>query len=300
MKILLFGKNGQIGWELQRSLSVIGEVIALDRRKIGGDLSEPFACANRIRLEKPQVVVNAAAYTEVDCAEDKVGLCERINSTAVDEIATACAETGSLLVHYSSDYVFSGNGAQPWLEHDQARPLNVYGQTKLKGELAICASGCRHLIFRTSWVYSARGSNFAMTMLKMAQQRKTLSVISDQFGVPTGADLIADVTAHAIVRSRIDGNLSGVYHLVPEGETTWFQYAKYLIEKARTAGLDIRVPSNAIIPIKSSEFKSRAMRPLNSRLNNKKIRYSFDLILPDWKFGIDRLLQDLSMKGMSD
>lgn len=297
MRIILLGKNGQVGWELQRSLSVIGEVIALDRSQTGGDLSEPFACSNLIRIEKPDVVVNAAAYTAVDRAESETELCRRINATAVGEVAKACAETGALLVHYSTDYVFPGSGAQPWGEGDATGPLNVYGQTKLEGEVAIRNSRCRHLIFRTSWVYGARGNNFAKTMLRLAQQRETLSVISDQFGVPTGADLIADVTAHAIRSCRLNDDLCGVYHLAPEGETTWFDYARYCVETARAAGLAIRVKPDAVLPIASAEYNTAALRPLNSRLNVRKIQHSFGIVMPDWRCGVDRLLVHLLMKG---
>lgn len=298
MRILLLGKNGQVGWELQRSLSVIGEVIALDRSQAGGDLSEPMACSNFIRREKPDVVVNAAAYTAVDQGESETELCRRINATAVGEIATACSEIGALLVHYSTDYVFDGSGTQSRGEDDATGPINTYGKTKLEGEVAIRNSGCRHLIFRTSWVYGARGNNFAKTMLRLAQQRETLSVISDQCGVPTGADLIADVTAHATRICRLSDDFYGVYHLAPEGETTWFDYAKLCIETARTAGVAIRVRPDAILPIPSAEYKTAAVRPLNSRLNVKKIQDSFGLVMPDWQCGADRLLKHLLMKGI--
>lgn len=298
MKILLLGKNGQVGWELQRSLSVIGEVIALDRSQRGGDLSKPMACSEIVRLEQPDVVVIAAAYTAVDRAESETELCRRINATAVGEIATACSYIGALLVHYSTDYVFDGSGTQSRSEGDVTGPLNTYGKTKLEGEVAIRNSGCRHLIFRTSWVYGARGNNFAKTILRLAQQRETLSVISDQFGVPTGADLIADVTAHSIKCCRFNDDLYGVYHLAPEGETTWFDYAKYCIENARTAGLAIRIQSDAVLPIASAEYKTVASRPTNSRLNVQKLQDSFGLVMPDWRNGIDRLLGHLLMKGI--
>ena len=298
MKILLLGKNGQVGWELQRSLSVIGKVIALDRSQTGGDLSEPMACSKFIRLEKPDIVVNAAAYTAVDRAESETELCRRINATAVDEISAACFETGALLVHYSTDYVFNGSGSRPWSEDDATGPLNMYGQTKLEGELAIRNSGCRHLIFRTSWVCGTRGNNFVKTMLRLAHQRETLSVISDQCGVPTGADLIADVTAHAIRSCYLTDDLYGVYHLAPEGETNWYDYAKFCIETARTAGLAIHIRPEGILPIASAEYKTAALRPLNSRLNVRKIQNGFGLVMPDWQCGADRLLRTLFMKGI--
>lgn len=293
MKLLLLGKNGQVGWELQRSLSVLGEVVAIDRSQAGGDLSEPFACSDLIKNIMPNVVVNAAAYTAVDRAESEGALCRRVNEEAVSEIASACAEFGALFVHYSTDYVFDGSGSLPWSEEDATGPLNLYGLSKLKGELAIRNSGCRHLIFRTSWVYGLRGNNFARTMLRLAQEREALSVISDQFGAPTGADLIADVTAHAIRRRFLSDDLDGLYHLAPKGETSWFEYAKYCIESARSKGLALRVKPSSICPISTAEYKTAALRPLNSRLCINKVQNVFDIVLPDWRSGADRLLETI-------
>lgn len=293
MKLLLLGKNGQVGWELQRSLSVLGEVVAIDRSQAGGDLSELFACSDLIKNIMPNVVVNAAAYTAVDRAESEGALCRRVNAEAVSEIASACAEVGALLVHYSTDYVFDGSGSLPWSEEDATGPLNLYGLSKLKGELAIRNSGCRYLIFRTSWVYGSRGNNFARTMLRLAQERETLSVISDQFGAPTGADLIADVTAHALKRCFLSDDLDGLYHLAPKGETSWFEYAKYCIESARAKGLALRVQPSSICPISTAEYKTAALRPLNSRLCINKVQNVFDIVLPDWRSGADRLLETI-------
>ena len=214
MKILLLGKNGQVGWELQRSLAPLGEVLALDRHSTEhcGDLSQPERLAKTVLAWQPQVIVNAAAHTAVDKAESEPELARCLNATAPAALAQAAAQTGALLVHYSTDYVFNGQGESPWQEDDATGPLSVYGQTKREGEQAIVASGCAHLIFRTSWVYAARGGNFAKTMLRLAAERERLTVIDDQFGAPTGADLIADVTAHAIRASLQQPSLRGLYH----------------------------------------------------------------------------------------
>lgn len=296
MKILLLGKNGQVGWELQRSLAPLGRVVALDRRDQGGDLSLEKATADRIRAERPDVVVNAAAYTAVDRAETEIELCRRVNASAVSEVASACADTGALFVHYSTDYVFNGEGDQPWSEDDVTGPLNVYGKTKLEGEEYIKASGCKFLNFRTSWVYGVRGNNFAKTMLRLAQEREELSVISDQFGAPTGAELIADVTAHAIKAARLDDQKTGTYHLVPTGTTTWYDYAIFCINLVRSEGADIKITPNKIYSILSSEYDTAATRPNNSRLSNNKIENAFGLRMPDWQSGITRLINSILKK----
>jgi dTDP-4-dehydrorhamnose reductase len=296
MKILLLGKNGQVGWELQRSLAPLGAVVALDRSDRGGDLSLEKVTADRIRAERPDVVVNAAAYTAVDRAETEIELCRRVNASAVLEVASACADTGALFVHYSTDYVFNGEGDQPWSEDDATGPLNVYGKTKLEGEEYIKTSGCTFLNFRTSWVYGVRGNNFAKTMLRLAQEREELSVISDQFGAPTSAELIADVTAHAIKAARQNDQQTGTYHLVPTGSTTWFDYAAFCINLARSQGADIKTAPNKITPILTSEYDTAANRPLNSRLSNSKIESAFGLRMPDWQTGITRLMNSILEK----
>lgn len=293
MKILLFGKNGQVGWELQRSLAPLGQVVALDRRDRGGDLSVEGMTAERIRYERPDVVVNAAAYTAVDRAETEIDLCRRVNATAVSEVARTCADLDALFVHYSTDYVFNGEGDQPWSEDDATGPINVYGKTKLEGEEYIKASGCKFLNFRTSWVYDVRGNNFAKTMLRLAQEREELSVISDQFGAPTAADLIADVTAHAIRAARQDDRKTGIYHVVPAGTTTWFDYAAFCINLARAAGVDIKTAPNKITPIQSAEYVAAANRPLNSRMSISKLENTFGMRMPDWKLGIKRLINNI-------
>lgn len=294
MKILLLGKNGQVGWELQRSLSVLGEVVALDRHSTPcGDLSQPERLAQTVRELRPDVIVNAAAHTAVDKAESEVDLARTLNAAAPAALAQAAAETGAWLVHYSTDYVFNGSGNTPWQEGDATGPLGVYGQTKLEGEQAISASGCKHLIFRTSWVYAARGGNFAKTMLRLAQERERLTVIDDQHGAPTGADLIADVTAHAIRSAQHKPELAGLYHLVAGGETTWHGYASHAIAHARELRPDLGWKVNDIAPVETSAFPTPAKRPQNSRLNTLKLQQAFGLNLPHWQLGVDRLLAEI-------
>ncbi len=297
MKILLLGKNGQVGWELQRSLAPLGELIALDRHStpLCGDLSKPEALAQTVRDVRPDVIVNAAAHTAVDKAESEPELARTLNATAPAALAQAAADVGAWLVHYSTDYVFNGEGQIPWQEGDATGPLGVYGQTKLEGEQAIAGSGCKHLIFRTSWVYAARGGNFARTMLRLAQERERLTVIDDQRGAPTGADLIADVSAHAIrqaLRTQ-DAGLSGIYHLVAAGETSWHGYASHAIERARQLKPDAGWKVTEVAPVPTSAFPTPARRPLNSRLNTQRLQQAFGLTLPAWQQGVDRLLAEM-------
>lgn len=295
MKILLLGKNGQVGWELQRSLAPLGDVLALDRHSADfcGDLSQPERLAQTVRDWRPDVIVNAAAHTAVDKAESEPELARCLNAAAPAALAQAAAETGAWLVHYSTDYVFNGQGQKPWQEGDATGPLSVYGQTKLEGEQAIAASGCRHLIFRTSWVYSARGGNFAKTMLRLAGERERLTVIDDQYGAPTGADLIADVTAHAIRQAQRDASVSGLYHLVAGGETTWHGYASQVIAQARQIqpGLALKVADIDSVP--TTAFPTPAQRPLNSRLSTRKLQQTFGLVLPPWQQGVKRMLTEI-------
>ncbi|MBP5945336.1 MULTISPECIES: dTDP-4-dehydrorhamnose reductase [Pseudomonas] len=293
MKILLLGKNGQVGWELQRSLAPLGELIALDRNS-GGDLSDLDALRETIRLVKPDVIVNAAAYTAVDKAESETELADRVNGGACQVMADEAMFLGAWLIHYSTDYVFSGQGSQRWQETDQVAPVNHYGASKLAGEQAIIASGCKHLIFRTSWVYGARGNNFAKTMLRLAKDRETLSVIADQVGAPTGADLIADVTASAIQQVMHRPELAGLYHLAASGEVSWHGYASHVIDFAQTNGEELAV--TAINPIDTSAYPTPARRPLNSRLNTQKLRDNFSLHLPDWQSGVTRMLREVLNK----
>ncbi len=295
MKILLLGKNGQVGWGLQRSLAPLGELVALDARSQAhcGDLCNLAGLAKTLRDVAPDVIVNAAAYTAVDKAESEPGLAHAVNAEAVAVLAQAAKASGAWLVHYSTDYVFDGSGERAWLETDIAKPLSVYGASKLAGEQAIIASACKHLIFRTSWAYGAQGRNFATTMLQLAQQREHLSVINDQVGAPTGADLLADVTAHAIRMANQNPTLSGLYHLTAAGETSWHAYAQFVIEHARQAGVAIKVAPSAIKAVPSREFPTPAQRPLNSRLNTSKLQQAFGLHLPPWQDGVKRLLAEV-------
>jgi dTDP-4-dehydrorhamnose reductase len=299
MKILLFGKTGQVGWELQRSLAPLGDLIALDStsKKLCGDFNDPAELARTVRTVAPDVIVNAAAYTAVDKAESEAERVRTINALAPAVLAQEALRANSWLIHYSTDYVFDGSGDKPWLETDATAPLNVYGATKLEGERLIRESGCRHLILRTSWVYGARGGNFIRTMLRLAQERDSLNIIDDQIGAPTGADLLADVTAHAIRTALSRPEVSGLYHLVAGGETSWHGYARFVIDFAARAGIDIKVPPNAIMPVPSSAFPTPAKRPHNSRMCTGKLRRTFDLNLPSWEVGVARILSEMLEKS---
>ena len=296
MKILLLGKNGQVGWELQRSLAPLGEVIALDHDGapgLSGDFAHPESLAATVRDVAPDLIVNAAAHTAVDKAESEPELARAINALAPGVLAREAAALGALLVHYSTDYVFDGSGDAPWTEDAPTGPLSVYGATKLEGEQLIRDSGCRHLIFRTSWVYAARGGNFAKTMLKLAAERDKLTIIDDQHGAPTGAELLADVTAHAARMTLAQPELAGTYHLVAGGETTWHGYARHVIEFARARGVPIKVAPEAILPVPTSAFPTPARRPANSRLDTRKLQQAFGLVLPAWQSGVERMLTEI-------
>ena len=297
MKILLLGKNGQVGWELQRSLAPLGEVLALDRYSTShcGDLSQADKLAQTVLAFKPDFIVNAAAHTAVDKAESEPELARVLNTDAPAALAKAAVQVGAWLVHYSTDYVFDGSGTHARQEGEGTGPLSVYGQTKLDGEKAIVASGCKYLIFRTSWVYAARGGNFAKTMLRLAQERDRLTVINDQHGAPTGADLIADVTAHAMRRVLNTQNISlgGMYHLVASGETTWHGYASYVMEKAKAIKPDLQIKATEVASVPTSAFPTPAVRPLNSRLCTAKLQQAFGLVLPPWQQGVDRMLAEI-------
>lgn len=295
MKILLLGKNGQVGWELQRSLAVLGDLIALDLDSTGlsADFSRPEALAATVRAVRPDAIVNAAAHTAVDKAESEPELARTINAAAPAVLAREAGALGAWLVHYSTDYVFDGSGSAPRAEDAPTGPLGVYGRTKLEGEEAIRASGCRHLILRTSWVYAARGGNFPKTMLRLAAERERLTVIDDQVGAPTGADLLADITAHALRGLRQRQELGGTYHAVAGGETSWHGYARFVIEWARTQGQPIKVAPQAIEPVPTSAFPTPAKRPLNSRLDTRKLREAFGLALPPWQAGVQRMLAEV-------
>ena len=297
MKILLLGKNGQVGWELQRSLAPLGEVISLDRNGLNqwcGDLSKPDQIYQTIVDIAPNVVVNASAYTAVDLAETEQDMANLINHVAVGKIAEACTQIKALLVHYSTDYVFDGEGTSIFNETDVLKPLNAYGQTKALGEQAIQNAQCNYLIFRTSWVFAQKGKNFLKTMLTLSQQREELSVIDDQIGAPTSAELIADVSAHAIVQTLRDQTKIGIYHLVASGETSWFEYANYIFEQAKNLGVNLAIQQ--VNPIPTAAYPTPAKRPHNSRLNNQKIQHAFQIYLPDWKVHVQRTVIEVFHK----
>ncbi len=296
MKILLLGKNGQVGWELQRSLAPLGELVALDFDSPApwrADFSQPESLAAIVQAVRPQVIVNAAAHTAVDKAESEPDFARALNATAPGVLAREAQALGALLVHYSTDYVFDGSGEAPRDETATTAPLSVYGRTKLEGEQLVQASGCAHLILRTSWVYAARGGNFAKTMLRLAAERDALNVIDDQIGAPTGADLLADVTAQALPRALANPTLQGLYHCVAGGETHWHGYASHVIEFARAAGQPIKVTADAVKPIPTSAYPTPAQRPLNSRLSTAKLQQAFGLHLPHWQQGVDRMLTEV-------
>jgi dTDP-4-dehydrorhamnose reductase len=289
MKILLLGQNGQVGWELKRSLAPLGELLALDRSSTShcGDLSNLKGLSETVREFRPDVLVNAAAYTAVDKAESDAETAFLVNALAPEVLASACATVGAYLVHFSTDYVFDGSGHRPWLETDETGPLNVYGHSKLAGEQSIAQEGAKSLIFRTSWVYGTEGANFAKTMLRLAQERERMTVINDQFGTPTGAALLADVTALALQAPQ---QLTGVYHLAAAGETTWYAYAEYVLAKAKQLKPSLNYAVKDFVAVPTSDFPSPAKRPLNSRLNCSRLEQALQLKLPPWQVGVDAML----------
>jgi dTDP-4-dehydrorhamnose reductase len=296
MRILLFGANGQVGWELQRALAPLGGIIALDRGGMDGlcgDLAHPDALSDTIREVVPEVIVNAAAYTAVDKAESEASVARIVNAAAPAALAEAAKAVGALLVHYSTDYVFDGSGDKPWKESDRTGPLNAYGRTKLEGEMAIRQSGCNHLVFRTSWVYASRGHNFIRTMLRLSAERESLQLIDDQHGAPTGAELIADITAQVIPKVLANRECGGLYHLASTGETNWHDYACFVIDRAREAGWPVKVSRSGITAVKTDSFPVKAKRPLNSRLDCTALETAFVIFRPDWRVGVSRALQEI-------
>ncbi|HSV77905.1 MAG TPA: dTDP-4-dehydrorhamnose reductase [Ramlibacter sp.] len=296
MKILLFGRNGQVGWELQRSLAPLGEVVALGSAGEGG-LTGAFTdlqgLARTVAAVRPDAIVNAAAYTAVDKAESEPDVARTVNALAPGVLAEAAREVGAAMVHFSTDYVFDGGGDRPWREDDATGPLSVYGRTKLEGEQAIARALPRHLIFRTSWVYAARGGNFAKTMLRLAREREQLTVIDDQFGAPTGAELLADVTAHALRALLVDPAKAGTYHVAAAGETTWNRYARFVVGQAQQAGETLKAGPEQVLPVLTSAFPTPARRPHNSRLLTERFQATFGLRLPPWEHGVARMLQEI-------
>jgi dTDP-4-dehydrorhamnose reductase len=297
LKILLLGCNGQVGWELQRSLVVLGEVVALgsapasDEDGLCGDLANLDGLARTVRQVAPDIIVNAAAYTAVDRAETEPERAHAINALAPGVLALEAQRLGAWLVHYSTDYVFDGSGNTPWKENDRCAPLSVYGSTKRAGELAVAACA-KHLILRTSWVYAARGGNFAKTMLRLAAERESLTVIDDQIGAPTSAELLADVTAHALRAALAQPELAGTYHCAADGQTSWRGYAQFVLTQAHAMGVALKAGPSQVQATSTAQYPTPAQRPLNSRLDTEKLRSAFSLHLPLWQIGVQRMLQE--------
>jgi len=306
-KVLLFGKHGQVGHELQSTLQALGEVIALDVDSTEGcgDFSRPDDVVATVRRIKPNIIINAAAYTAVDKAESEPELARIINATTPGTLAVEAEKLGAWFVHYSTDYVFDGSGDVPWQETDIPAPLNIYGKTKLEGEQLIAKACKRHLIIRTSWVYGAHGNNFAKTMLRLAQERDSLAVVDDQVGAPTSARLLAGLTVNmlqkAIQKESLTGqSLAGLYHAVAAGEVSWHGYAKYVIAHARLSGSQIKVLDSDIKSVSSDLFPTPAKRPHNSRLSTLKLQQAFDIKLPEWQTGVTEMLDQLLMGNCND
>jgi dTDP-4-dehydrorhamnose reductase len=299
MKILLFGKDGQVGWELQRALAPLGELRALGRAD--ADFAQPETLRAPIAAFGPDVIVNAAAYTAVDKAESDAATAHSVNALAPGVLAEEAAARGAWLLHYSTDYVFDGSKEGAWAEDDATHPLSVYGRTKCEGEERIRAAGARHLILRTSWVFAARGANFATTMLRLAKERDSLAVVADQHGAPTGAALVADATALALHSLQGAGAaalaMSGTYHLAAAGATTWHGYAQHLLAQALAQGARLKAGPGAVLPIASEDWPAPAARPRNSRLDTGRFETAFGLRMPDWRQHVDRLVAELAAAG---
>lgn len=283
-KILIIGGTGQVGFELQRSLMLRGEILAPNRSEL--NLVDEQAVADYLQAQRPDLIVNAAAYTAVDKAESEPELAQRLNAELPAQLALWCAENDKHLVHYSSDYVYPGTGERLWHEDSVTKPINTYGQTKLEGDQAIINSDCQYLIFRTSWVYSARGHNFMKTMLRLAQDKEALKIVNDQIGAPTPARLIAEATALAIERHLP----TGLYHLAPRGETSWQGFAQAIFNQAQQAGMDLKIKQVDGIPTR--DYTTPAARPLNSRLNLNKLESALDTQLPDWEHALALTLKE--------
>jgi dTDP-4-dehydrorhamnose reductase len=297
-KILVVGRTGQVGWELRHKLACLGEIVSAEYPEI--DFTKPETLQKLVREVRPAVIVNAAAYTAVDKAEAAPDLAMAINGAAPGILAEEARKIGAMLVHYSTDYVFDGSGIRPWSETDTPAPLNVYGKTKLAGDQAIQASGCEHLIFRTSWVYGARGNNFLLTMLKLGKQRKELSIVDDQVGAPTSAECIAQATSDVLAQvlapsgAGIEGR-SGIYNLTSSGETSWFGFAKAILSEA-AARFGSPLPN--LVPIHTADYPVPAKRPANSRLSCQRLEQTFGVTLPHWEYALS-LVMDTLTEGYS-
>ena len=296
MKILVLGATGQLGSELQRSLSSFGQLITLGTHDAHYycDLQHTNELIKTLKQIRPSVIVNAAAYTAVDQAQKNPEMARRINAVTPSVLAHEAAAIDAWLIHYSTDYVFNGKGSRPWVETDLAEPLNIYGQTKLEGDLAIQASGCKHLILRTSWLYGKHGKNFVRAILQRAQTQDHLAIVNNQFGTPTSASLIASLTAHALKQVIQRPELGGLYHVAAQGETSWFDYAKFVLEQARLHGIPLRVMPDKIQPVSSQSYGALAPRPANSRLNADKFCTTFGVTLPPWQEGVAQLVAELA------
>ena len=293
MKILLFGKEGQVGWELQRSLSPLGQLIAVGRQEV--DMEDLDGLSQCIHQNQPDIVVNAAAYTAVDKAESEPAKAHRVNAEAVSVLADETRKQNAWLVHFSTDYVFDGKKSSPYEENDPTCPLSVYGMSKLEGERLIRKNQTKHLIFRTGWVFAARGNNFAKTILRLAREKDELKIIADQYGAPTSAELIADVTALAIYRTNYvsaEENFAGIYHLVAGGKTSWHGFAQYVLELVQSMGVELKTRAEEVQAIASDAYPLPAKRPQNSRLSTFKLCKTFNINLPDWHYHVQRFVNE--------
>jgi dTDP-4-dehydrorhamnose reductase len=293
MKIAILGGAGQVGWELQRALAPLGEIVAVGRgndQDAHGDLENPDELRAILRALRPDLIANAAAYTDVDRAESEPERARRVNADGPALLAAEAKRLDAWLIQYSTDFVFDGSGSKPWREDDAPGPLSVYGESKRQGEEAVRGSGCRHVILRTQWIYSARRKNFVRTILRLAEQRDHLDVVDTQTGAPTGAELVADVTAH-VVRSLAAEPVSGTYHVAARGETTRHGYARFIVACARDAGWPVRVADGEIAPVATDS--SPARRPQNSRLDVQRLERTFGLRMPDWRVGVARVLAQM-------
>ncbi len=298
MKIVLLGKEGQVGWELQRSLAMLGDLVSTEHNQV--DFERLDLLRDCIHRHRPDVIVNAAAYTAVDRAESEPDKAQRVNAEAVGVLAEEARQLGAWVIHYSTDYIFDGTKPSPYVEDDAAHPLSVYGRTKWKGEEALRALHRKHLIFRTSWVFASRGKNFVRTILRLAKENDTLNVVADQWGSPTSAELLADCTALALhhVTRRTDGErFSGTYHLAAAGDTNWHEYARYVLVLAKERGIMLRATDEGVAPIPTEAYPLPATRPKNSRLDVSKVIKTFGLHLPDWRYHVRRCLDELAAQG---
>ena len=295
MKLLLFGSNGQVGWKLQKYLAPLGEMKICGRDNV--DFNNLHELRNVIKTFIPDVIINAAAYTNVDKAESEKEQAFQINANAIELLSNEAKRINAWLIHYSTDYVFDGMQSEPYEEDDQTNPQTIYGKSKLQGEQLITESQCKHLILRTSWLYSIRGRNFLKTIINLAKEKNELRIVSDQIGAPTSAELVANITSMCILKiiqnKLASKNISGIYHLTASGSTSWHAFAEYFLTEAESLGEDFLVKPTEIIAINSSELILPAKRPLNSMLNTGKLSRTFNLYLPSWQNLVSRVIKEL-------